>query len=156
MNFCPDCENSLNTKITSDDNSNKIMSFVCNNCSYKKIVDISKEPEYKCVYKQNYNIKKIDIGQFNDKYLSKDPTLPHVDIIPCPNPECITNKESPNSEILDIGLLHILKIQEMEFHHRDPFDRILFSQAIVENMRLVSVDKIADLYFENEMVKRIW
>jgi PIN domain nuclease of toxin-antitoxin system len=59
-------------------------------------------------------------------------------------------------QILDIGLLHILKIQEMEFHHRDPFDRILFSQAIVENMRLVSVDKIADLYFENEMVKRIW
>ena len=104
MNFCPDCENSLNTKITSDDNSNKIMSFVCNNCSYKKIVDISKEPEYKCVYKQNYNIKKIDIGQFNDKYLSKDPTLPHVDIIPCPNPECITNKEILNSEILDIVL----------------------------------------------------
>jgi DNA-directed RNA polymerase subunit M/transcription elongation factor TFIIS len=103
MNFCPDCENSLNTKISSDDNSNKIMSFVCNNCSYKKVIDISKEPEYKCVYKQNYNIKKIDISQFNDKYLSKDPTLPHVDIIPCPNPECITNKENPNSELLDIG-----------------------------------------------------
>jgi len=103
MNFCPDCENSLNTKISSDDNSNKIMSFVCNNCSYKKVIDISKEPEYKCVYKQNYNIKKIDISQFNDKYLSKDPTLPHVDIIPCPNPECITNKENPNPELLDIG-----------------------------------------------------
>ena len=103
MNFCPDCENSLNTKISSDDNSNKIMSLVCNNCSYKKVIDISKEPEYKCVYKQNYNIKKIDISQFNDKYLSKDPTLPHVDIIPCPNPECITNKENPNSELLDIG-----------------------------------------------------
>ena len=103
MNFCPDCENSLNTKISSDDNSNKIMSFVCNNCSYKKVIDISKEPEYKCVYKQNYNIKKIDISQFNDKYLSKDPTLPHVDIIPCPNPECITNKEISNPELLDTG-----------------------------------------------------
>jgi hypothetical protein len=103
MNFCPDCENNLNTKILSDDNSNKIRSFVCNNCSYKKIIDTSKEPEYKCVYKQNYNIKKIDIGQFNDKYLSKDPTLPHVDNIPCPNLECITNKINPNSEILDIG-----------------------------------------------------
>ena len=53
MNFCPDCENSLNTKISSDDNTNKIMSFVCNNCSYKKVIDISKEPEYKCVFKQN-------------------------------------------------------------------------------------------------------
>ena len=45
------------------------------------------------------NLIPIDIGQFNDKYLSKDPTLPHVDNIPCPNLECITNKINPNSEI---------------------------------------------------------
>ena len=59
-------------------------------------------------------------------------------------------------QILGIELLHILTIQTMEFHHRDPFDRMLFAQAIAENMNLISVDKIADLYFENEVVKRIW
>lgn len=59
-------------------------------------------------------------------------------------------------QILGVELPHILKIQTMEFHHRDPFDRMLISQAISENMNLVSVDKIADLYFENETVKRIW
>ena len=93
MNFCPDCENSLSIKILNDDNSNKILSFICNNCNYKKNIDITKEPEYKCVYTKSNNIKKIDINKNNDSYLCKDPTLPHVDIIPCPNPECITNKE---------------------------------------------------------------
>lgn len=100
MNFCPDCETYLITKISSADNANKILSYVCNNCSYTKVVDISKEPEYKCVYKSNYNLKKIKIDQKNIQFLSKDPTLPHVNNIPCPNVECITNKENPNSEIL--------------------------------------------------------
>ena len=101
MNFCPDCENSLSIKILNDDNSNKILSFLCNNCNYKKNIDITKEPEYKCVYTRSNNIKKIDINKNNDSYLCKDPTLPHVDIIPCPNPECITNKEKQKLEILD-------------------------------------------------------
>ena len=100
MNFCPDCETYLITKISSADNANKILSYVCNNCSYTKVVDITKEPEYKCVYKSNYNLKKIKIDQKNIQFLSKDPTLPHVNNIPCPNVECITNKENPNSEIL--------------------------------------------------------
>uniref|UniRef100_A0A6C0EXL4 DNA-directed RNA polymerase M/15kDa subunit domain-containing protein n=1 Tax=viral metagenome TaxID=1070528 RepID=A0A6C0EXL4_9ZZZZ len=100
MNFCPDCETYLVTKISSADNANKILSYVCNNCSYTKVVDITKEPEYKCVYKSNYNLKKIKIDQKNIQFLSKDPTLPHVNNIPCPNVECITNKENPNSEIL--------------------------------------------------------
>jgi hypothetical protein len=85
------------------DNSNKIMSLVCNNCSYKKNIDISKEPEYKCVYNKSYNIKKLDVNQHNDKYLCKDPTLPHVNIIPCPNAECITNKNTSESELLNVG-----------------------------------------------------
>ena len=103
MNFCPDCENSLFIKILNIENSNKILSFVCNNCNYKKNIDITKEPEFKCVYTKSNNIKKIDINKNNDIYLCKDPTLPHVDIIPCPNPECITNKEKDKLEILDIS-----------------------------------------------------
>lgn len=59
-------------------------------------------------------------------------------------------------QILGIEISHILKIQTMEFHHRDPFDRMLIAQSISENMNMISVDKIADLYFENETVKRIW
>ena len=101
MNFCPECENSLFIKISGSDNANNIISYICNNCSYKKNIDITKEPEYKCVYSHSYNIEKIDTNKHNDKYLCKDPTLPHIDILPCPNPECITNKENQKSELLD-------------------------------------------------------
>ena len=100
MNFCPDCESYLITKISNNDNPNKILNLECNNCGYKKNIDISKEPEYKRVYQNNYKTKQIKIDQKNIQYLDKDPTLPHVDNIPCPNPQCITNKDNPNPEIL--------------------------------------------------------
>jgi DNA-directed RNA polymerase subunit M/transcription elongation factor TFIIS len=100
MHFCPDCESYLTTKITNNDNPNKLINLECRNCGYVKNIDISKEPKYKCVYQINYNIKKIKIDQKNIQYLDKDPTLPHVDNIPCPNPQCVTNKETINSEVL--------------------------------------------------------
>ena len=101
MNFCPDCESYLITKITNNDNPNKILNLECNNCGYKKNIDIAKEPEYKRIYQNNYKTKQIKIDQKNIQYLDKDPTLPHVDNIPCPNPQCITNKTNPNPEILN-------------------------------------------------------
>lgn len=95
MHFCPDCEAYLITKIINNDNPNKLLNLECNNCGYKKNIDLLKEPEYKCVYQSNYKTKKIKIDQKNIKYLDKDPTLPHVNNIPCPNPQCISNKENP-------------------------------------------------------------
>jgi PIN domain nuclease of toxin-antitoxin system len=59
-------------------------------------------------------------------------------------------------QILQINLIHIFNTQNLAFHHRDPFDRMLVSQAIVENMNFVSADTIVDLYFEKEKVKRMW
>jgi PIN domain nuclease of toxin-antitoxin system len=59
-------------------------------------------------------------------------------------------------QILQVSLIHILHTQNLGFHHRDPFDRMLISQAIMENMDFVSVDAIVDLYLANESVKRIW
>lgn len=40
----------------------------------------------------------------------------------------------------------------LPFHHRDPFDRLLVAQALVENVPLVSGDAQFDLYG----VTRIW
>ena len=98
--FCPDCETYLVREILTTDNPNKQLSLKCNNCSYNKIIDIVKEPEYKCVFKQNYNINKSNIDQNSLKYLHNDPTLPHVDNIQCPNNDCITNKQIDNTELL--------------------------------------------------------
>lgn len=103
MNFCPECETYLVTKISSNDEPNEILNFVCNNCGYTKNVDISKEPEYKCVFQQNFNMKKIKIDMKNIQYLSKDPTLPHVNNIPCPNAQCASNKQSGEASEVLVG-----------------------------------------------------
>lgn len=59
-------------------------------------------------------------------------------------------------EILPINFPHTVVQNQLPFHHRDPFDRIIASQAMVENMDLISIDSIFDRYFEDKDVKRIW
>lgn len=43
-------------------------------------------------------------------------------------------------QILPVYLSHVLHLENLPLHHKDPFDRLLISQAIVENMILVSSD----------------
>ena len=114
---CPDCETNLVWEILNNEDPNKILSLKCYNCSYTKIIDINKEPEYKCVYKQNYNINKSNIDKNSLKYLCNDPTLPHVDNIQCPNIDCITNKQIHNSELLTeekVNLNNVLYLIQTE------------------------------------------
>ena len=55
-------------------------------------------------------------------------------------------------EILPILPEHIIKLSTLEYFHRDPFDRIIISQGLTENMAIVSSDEIFDDY----NVKRKW
>nr|VFJ48958.1 MAG: PIN domain nuclease, a component of toxin-antitoxin system (PIN domain) [Candidatus Kentron sp. DK]VFJ58802.1 MAG: PIN domain nuclease, a component of toxin-antitoxin system (PIN domain) [Candidatus Kentron sp. DK] len=50
------------------------------------------------------------------------------------------------TDFLPIRLSHILALKELPFHHKDPFDRLLISQAIQEEMTLVSSDAIFSEY----------
>ena len=59
-------------------------------------------------------------------------------------------------EILPINFAHTVIQNKLPFHHRDPFDRIIVSQAIAENMNLISKDAIFDTYLADKSVKRIW
>lgn len=43
-------------------------------------------------------------------------------------------------QILPVNLPHALYLENLPLHHKDPFDRLLISQAIVEIMTLVSSD----------------
>lgn len=43
-------------------------------------------------------------------------------------------------EILLVSIPHILPLQILPFHHRDPFDRLLITQAITESLTLISRD----------------
>jgi len=49
-------------------------------------------------------------------------------------------------EILPIKLEHILNVQSLPFHHKDPFDRLLISQAIIEDLFLASSDSMISAY----------
>lgn len=42
--------------------------------------------------------------------------------------------------ILGISIEHIKRVLTLPFHHKDPFDRMIISQAMAENFKLMSVD----------------
>ena len=53
---------------------------------------------------------------------------------------------------LPIETTHCAVVTELPFHHRDPFDRMLIAQAIVEDMKLLSRDSRLSDY----AVELIW
>lgn len=55
-------------------------------------------------------------------------------------------------ELLPITIDHITVVATLPLHHRDPFDRILIAQALVENIPILSADKIFDAY----PIRRVW
>jgi PIN domain nuclease of toxin-antitoxin system len=55
-------------------------------------------------------------------------------------------------EIIQISYEHLLTLSKLPIHHNDPFDRIIISQAIAENLTLVSKDK----GFKKYKIKQQW
>ena len=43
-------------------------------------------------------------------------------------------------QLLPIQLSHVIYLENLQLHHKDPFDRLLISQALAENLTLVSSD----------------
>ena len=57
-------------------------------------------------------------------------------------------------QLLAISAAHAVAVSELAFpkNHRDPFDRLLVAQAIVEQMQIIGSDTALDAY----PVTRIW
>jgi PIN domain nuclease of toxin-antitoxin system len=53
---------------------------------------------------------------------------------------------------LPIDLSHVLQVDSLPNHHKDPFDRILIAQAQVENISLITIDHLIVQY----PVQTIW
>lgn len=51
--------------------------------------------------------------------------------------------------ILPIEIGHVLKVETLPNLHHDPFDRMLISQAMVEELKLLTTDKKVKKYFSN-------
>jgi PIN domain nuclease of toxin-antitoxin system len=60
--------------------------------------------------------------------------------------------EENDIDVLPITLKHLTKLIELSFHHRDPFDRLIIAQALMEKIPIISSDTI----FTDYPVKLIW
>lgn len=49
-------------------------------------------------------------------------------------------------EVLPIQLDHVLAIEYLPAHHRDPFDRMLIAQSVEEKLPIVSSDPLLERY----------
>lgn len=64
-----------------------------------------------------------------------------------PLKELVESQQQANAvQILAISKEHIFALDSLPFHHKDPFDRLLIAQGIVENATLVSVDPRLSAY----------
>ena len=68
--------------------------------------------------------------------------------------EAFMERQTVYSEFtpLPISIKHAAVVATLPFHHRDPFDRLLIAQALCEDVAIVSVDQVLDLY----SVRRMW
>ena len=57
--------------------------------------------------------------------------------------------ETNTIQWLPLEMAHCAEVTDLPFHHRDPFDRMLIAQAIVEEMKLLSRDsRLSDYAIE--------
>jgi PIN domain nuclease of toxin-antitoxin system len=53
---------------------------------------------------------------------------------------------------LPVSPQHCRMIQDLPFHHKDPFDRMLIAQALVENLTVIGSDD----RFDDYGAQRVW
>ncbi len=58
----------------------------------------------------------------------------------------IASQRANGINLLPISVSHVLGLDSLPLHHKDPFDRMLIAQANVENIALLSADRIFTLY----------
>jgi PIN domain nuclease of toxin-antitoxin system len=55
-------------------------------------------------------------------------------------------------QLLPIDLRHVLALEALPYHHKDPFDRLLIAQSIAENLVCVSADSV----FKQYAISLLW
>ena len=71
-----------------------------------------------------------------------------------PNWDKVISQEMTVNSIafLPIAIEHCATLQHLPFHHRDPFDRMIISQAMTEGLTIMSKDK----HFSKYSAQCIW
>ena len=58
-----------------------------------------------------------------------------------------------NFILLPVSISHTARVADLPYHHRDPFDRLIIAQSLVEMLPVVSSDTMFDRY---NGVQRVW
>lgn len=70
-----------------------------------------------------------------------------------PPTEFVNNRVKANVLTeLPVSMAHALALEHMPLHHKDPFDRLLVAQAIIERIPLLSADQQLSAY----AINRLW
>ena len=109
MHFCNLCDNMYYISIEPD-NPNKLV-YYCRNCGNK---DSVLSVDNVTITSSQLKKSEQEFSHIINKYTKLDPTLPRINKILCPNPECSTNlnKDATPREIIyirydDINLKYI-------------------------------------------------
>jgi len=64
-----------------------------------------------------------------------------------PLKELINNQQETNDLMVSpVALTHVLALNSLPFHHKDPFDRLLIAQSIEEKLTIVTADSQFSAY----------
>ena len=66
--------------------------------------------------------------------------------LPLPVKDYIAAKVRSGMVILPINWRHAAAVQNLSWHHRDPFDRLIIAQAQLEELPLITADKVFSKY----------
>ena len=55
-------------------------------------------------------------------------------------------------QLLIISISHLKRVHDLPLHHRDPFDRLLIAQSLVDNIPVITSDAAFDSY----EIQRVW
>jgi PIN domain nuclease of toxin-antitoxin system len=73
--------------------------------------------------------------------------------LPTPAGDYLTSKMSTNGvSVLPIKLEHVLRVEGLDLHHRDPFDRMLIAQSLEERWPIITADPV----FKDYPIRVIW
>lgn len=64
----------------------------------------------------------------------------------------LAEKVGQGYRVLPVSWTHAARVEALPWHHRDPFDRLLASQALAEDLTLVTRDPV----FKRYGVKTVW
>lgn len=96
MKFCSVCDNMYYMRV--DDEKEEQLVYYCRNCGHQD----DTTTDNICVLHTDFKKKEQKFHNFLNEYTKLDPTLPRLTNMNCPNPECPSNTEDKESEVIYI------------------------------------------------------